>query len=118
MDELIIPIFTAFDAEVDKSTVCPRWDRWVSRLETLFIARQLVYPIVQEGQETNEGAIKTIDDRKRALLLHYVGEQTLDIYEAHKGETETTYTATFNVLSYYFRPRKNTQMEIYTFRNF
>ena len=100
-----------------KSTVGPRWDRWVGRLENLFVALQLVDPIVQEGQEPDEAVIKRVDDRKRALLLHYVGEQTFDIYEAQKGETETTYTATLKVLSDYFRPRKNTQMEIYTFRN-
>ena len=117
MDQLILPIFPAFDAEVDKSTVGPRWDRWVGRLENLFVALQLVNPIVQEGQEPDEAVIKRVDDRKRALLLHYVGEQTFDIYEAQKGETETTYTATLKVLSDYFRPRKNTQMEIYTLRN-
>ena len=106
MDQLILPIFPAFDAEVDKSTVCPRWNRWVGRLENLFVALQLVDPIVQEGQEPDEAVIKRVDDRKRALLFHYVGEQTFDIYEAQKGETETTYTATLKVLSDYFRPRK------------
>ena len=112
MDQLILPIFPAFDAEVDKSTVGPRWDRWVGRLENLFVALQLVNPIVQEGQEPDEAVIKRVDDRKRALLLHYVGEETFDINEAQKGETETTYTATLKVLSDYFRPQKNTRMEM------
>ena len=106
MEQLILPIFPAIDAEVDKSTVGPRWDRWVVRLENLFVALQLVDPIVQEGHEPDVAVIKRIDDRKRALLLHYVGEQTFDIYEAQKEETETTYTATLKVLSDYFRPRK------------
>ena len=83
MDQLILPIFPAFDGEVDKSTVGPRWDRCVGRLENLFVALQLVDPTVQEGQEPDEAVIKRIDDRKRALLLH-VGKQTFDIYEAQK----------------------------------
>ena len=62
MNQLILPIFQAFDAEVDKSTVGPRWDRWVGRLENLFVALQLVNPIVQEGQEPDEAVIKRVDD--------------------------------------------------------
>ena len=90
MDQLILPIFPAFDAEVDKSTVGQREDRWVGRLENLFVALQLVDPIVQEWQKPDEAVIKRIDDRKWTLLLHSVDEQTFDIHEPHKDETETT----------------------------
>lgn len=68
------------------------------------------------ADDADQGAAKLIDDRKRALLLHYGGEGTYDIYEAHKGDTELTYNGTKKVLSDYFKPRKNTQMEVCTFR--
>lgn len=66
--------------------------------------------------DANQGAAKLIDDRKRALLLHYVGERTYDLYEAQTGDTKLTYNGTKKVLSDHFKPRKNTQMEVYTFR--
>lgn len=62
------------------------------------------------ADDADQGAAKLIDDRKRALLLHYGGEGTYDIYEAHKGDTELTYNGTKKVLSDYFKPRKNTQI--------
>ena len=77
----------------------------------MFIALKLTDQIVAEGDDQNATKVKEIDDRKRALLLHFVGERTYDIYEAQKGVTETTYTASKKVLTDYFRPRKNTQME-------
>ncbi|XP_033756113.1 uncharacterized protein LOC117338858 [Pecten maximus] len=56
------------------------------------------------------------DDRKRALLLHYVGERVYDIYLAEKTPTTgTSYADTKKVLEDDFRPRKDTQMEIYKF---
>ena len=57
------------------------------------------------------------DNRKRALLLHYVGDSVYDIYEAEKGDSRETYTATKGVLTSYFEPKRNVQMEIFNFRN-
>ena len=82
------------------------------------IALKLTDQSVAEGDDQNTVKVKEIDDRKRALLLHCVGERTYDIYEAQKGVTETTYTSTRKVLTDYFRPRKNTQIEIYNFRSY
>lgn len=67
MDQLALPVFPAFDADVDKSTVGPRWDRWVGRLENLFVALKLVDPIVPHGEQPDAAVVKSIDDRKRAL---------------------------------------------------
>ena len=75
------------------------------------IALKLTDQSVAEGDDQNTAKVKEIDDRKRAPLLHCVGERTYDIYEAQKGVTETTYTSTKKVLTDYFRPRKNTQIE-------
>lgn len=71
--EVNIPAFPPFDAETDKNNAGPRWDRWIGRLENLFVALKLVNPIVAEGDNPDHAKIKEIDDRKRALLLHYVG---------------------------------------------
>ena len=57
------------------------------------------------------------DTRKRALLLHYVGETVHDIYEAGKANSPATYDETKKVLSTYFKPKRNTQMEIFNFRS-
>ena len=116
MNNINLPSFPIFDVKAEKSTIGPRWDRWVGRLENLFVALKMVNLPVAEGEEANAVAIKSIDDRKRALLLHFVGDSAYDIYEAQKGQTEATYAATKKVLTDYFRPRQNTQMEIYTFR--
>ncbi|KAK3088256.1 hypothetical protein FSP39_016655 [Pinctada imbricata] len=98
-----LPDFPTFDFESDKSNAGPKWDRWIGRLENLFVAIKI---------NNEEGD----DARKRALLLHYCGERVYDIYMAEKGESDETYPASKKVLEDYFKPRKNTQMEIYQFR--
>ncbi|CAB4034315.1 Hypothetical predicted protein [Paramuricea clavata] len=57
------------------------------------------------------------DARKRALLLHYAGERVYEIYEAEKGESGNTYANTKEVLTKYFEPKTNIQIEIYNFRS-
>ena len=70
-----LPNFPTFDVDTDKSNCGTRWEKWVSRLENLFVGLN----ITEEAQ-------------KRALLLHYAGEKVLDIYEAEKGDDDgTTY---------------------------
>ena len=79
-----------------------RWDKWMSRLENLFVGLNI-----------------TDEKQKRALLLHYAGEKVFDIYEAEKGDDDgTTYDGAKDVLNTYFSPKKNKQMEIYTFRSY
>ncbi|VDI24830.1 Hypothetical predicted protein [Mytilus galloprovincialis] len=94
-----LPAFPSFDIETDKSSAGPRWEKWVERLENLFI-----------GLDIDD------EDRKRALLLHYAGERVYDIYDAEKKQTLATYDATKKVLKDYFDPKKNIQTEIYKFR--
>ena len=57
------------------------------------------------------------DARKRALLLHYVGETVHDIYAAEKADSPATYDETKKVLSTYFKPKRNIQMAIFNFRS-
>lgn len=105
------PVFPQFDADSNKTTAGARWVAGLGDWKTYSSFLKLVV-----ADDADQGAAKLIDDRKRALLLHYGGEGTYDIYEAHKGDTELTYNGTKKVLSDYFKPRKNTQMEVYTFR--
>ena len=58
------------------------------------------------------------DKHKRALLFHYAGERVYDIYDAEKGTSGDTYNATKEVLSNYFAPKRNIQVEIFTFRSY
>lgn len=95
-----LPKYPTFDYDVDKTNAGPRWEKYVNRLENLFIGMNL-----------------KDDARKRALLLHYVGEAVYDIYEAEKGSTAATYDETKKVLTAYFKPKRNIQMEIFNFRS-
>ena len=96
-----LPSFPPFDYEANKANAGPRWKKWLGRLENLFVAMNL-----------------KSEERQRALLLHYVGERVYDIYEAEKGDSGETYEATKKVLTTYFEPKTNVQMEIYNFRSY
>ena len=55
--------------------------------------------------------------RKRALLLHYMGESTLNIFETlPETGTADEYDKACEVLNAYFKLRKNTSFEIFKFR--
>lgn len=93
--------FPPFDYDIDKSNAGPRWEKWIRKLENLFIGMNL-----------------KDDDRKRALLLHYVGDTVFDIYEAEKSSSDdTSYEETKEVLTSYFEPKRNIQMDIFNFRS-
>ena len=57
------------------------------------------------------------DARRRALLLHYAGERVYDIYDAEKGEGAWSFKEASEVLTKYFKPKTNIQIEIFTFRS-
>lgn len=92
--------FPPFDYDIDKSNAGPRWEKWVKKLENLFIGMNL--------KDSN---------RKKALLLHYVGDSVYDIYEAEKSSSDSTYEETKQVLTSYFEPKRNIQMDIFNFRS-
>ena len=66
----------------------------------------------------NIGSYVKDDKRKGALLLHYMGESTLDIFEtlADTG-TADDYKKACDALNKQFTPQKNTSFEVYKFRN-
>ena len=89
-----LPPFVCFDYETDKANAGPRWEKWLNRLENLFVGVNI----------TNDG-------RKRALLLHYAGECVHDIYDAEKSlyaaDTASTYEGMKVILNKYFMPKIN-----------
>ena len=97
-----LPSFPSFDYETDKANAGPRWEKCLARLENLFTAMNV-------GDDQ--------DARRRALLLHYAGERVYDIYDAEKGEGPWSFKETSEVLTKYFKPKTNVQIEIFTFRS-
>ena len=76
-----------------------RWERWVRRFDNFLVA-------------------KNIDDmdRAKALLLHYAGEDVFDLSEALGVVAADSFTATKKKLTDYFAPKRNTEFEVFTFR--
>ena len=95
-----LPPFPAFDVE-NQGNLAARWQRCFVRFENLMVALDV-----------------KDDKRKRALLLHYMGESTLDIFEtlAETGTAEG-YKKACDALNKQFTPQKNTSFEVYKFRN-
>ena len=57
-----LPPFPPFNFNEDPTTAGTRWTKWVKRFELLMT-----------GMGIND------NERKKALLLHYIGEETYDI---------------------------------------
>ena len=56
--------------------------------------------------------------RKKALLLHYAGNEVFKIYETlNLAADESNYDTTKKALEDYFNPKKNKEFKRYEFRN-
>ena len=91
-----LPIFPPFSVHENAPDV--RWKKWVKRLDNLLIGMDI--------RDTK---------RRRALLLHYAGEEVNDIFETLQ-ETGEDYPTAVEKLTNYFSPKKNNEFEIYKFR--
>ena len=87
-----------FDSFEQTGSVGPRWDRWKTRLQ---------YYIDAPGI--------TVDNRKRALLLHLAAPAVQDIF-ATLFDTGTSYMEALTALNTHFTPQKSLQFERHTFR--
>ena len=78
-----------------------RWDRWLKRFNNFVVAKN-----IEE------------DKRKQAMLLHYGGEEVFEIHEALsvEGDAIDTYPQLTKKLTEYFAPKRNTEYEVYLFR--
>ena len=98
-----IPSFEKFDVHDDSAG--PRWRKYLARYELLVTAM----------------GIGTNPTKKRALLLHYAGEEVYDVFDtftaAEKGDdTEVGYVTLKTSLTNYFEPKKNVDYETFVFR--
>ena len=93
------PPFPKFDV-ADQSSVGQRWKKWVQRFENFVLAMGI-----------------TRDDRKRAMMLHYSGEDVYNIFDTltDTGDVNAYETAKTK-LEEHFNPQKNVEYEIYKFR--
>ena len=73
-----------------------RWKKWKSRLDNLLLAM----------------GVKD-DKERRALLLHYAGEEVNEIFEKLPN-TGNNYDTAVTKLTKYFK--KNTEFQVYKFR--
>ena len=88
-----IPPFDPFE---QTGSVGPRWDRWKTRLQYYIDAHGI-----------------TVDNRKRALLLHLAGPAVQDIF-ATLSDTRTSYMEALTALNTHFTPQKTLQFERHT----
>ena len=88
-----LPVFPPFN--VTEAAVDSRWKKWLGRLEIMLI-----------GMDVKDAK------RKRALLLHYAGE---DI-STTLPDIDETFDAAKQALTQYFAPQKSTEFEVYKFR--
>ena len=94
-----LPEFTSFDVTIEPTSLGITWSKWLKRLENLFTAIEV-----------------TDDGRKKALLLHYAGEDVNEIYETLVDATGT-FSSAKEALTTYFKPKKNLTFQVYNFRN-
>ena len=59
--------------------------------------------------------VKDDKERRRALLLYYAGEEVNEIFETLPN-TGNDYDTAVTKLTEYFSPKKNTEFEVYKFR--
>ena len=91
-------LFQAFNPE-PATTAAARWDRWSARFDNYQIARD----------------IKN-DARKKALLLHFAGEDVFDINETKTHEAEETCELLKSALTKHFSSKRNVEYEFFLFR--
>ncbi|XP_033755766.1 uncharacterized protein LOC117338519 [Pecten maximus] len=83
---------------VHENAVDIRWKKWVKRLDNLLV-----------GMNIKD------KDRKRAFILHFAGDEVNDIFDT-LPDTGNDYKTAVERLTEYFVPKKNTEFEVFKFR--
>ena len=97
-----LPEFTKFDPCINSQNAAQQLDKWLLRLENLFLAMDI-----------NNAK------RKKALLLYYAGDATFDIVEnlpqlpAEAAEGKDDYEICKESLKRYFKPRNNFEINVF-----
>ena len=95
-----LPVFPKFVVNGDSTSLGHRWEKYLQKLENLFVGMN-------------------IDSKKRrkALLLHYSGDEVFDIYQTlQNAGDESGYDETKTALTNSFKPQVNQEFEIFQFR--
>ena len=94
-----LPPFESFEVNSDPN-IGARWKKWISKFENLLVAMDI-----------------KDDTRKRAMMLHYAGDEVNDIFEtlAETGEAKE-YKKGKDAITKYFQPKVNSEFEVYKFR--
>ena len=98
-----LPHFPPFDISDKPGAQGPPWKKYITRFKNLMVAMNI----------TNAA-------RQRALLLHYVGEDTNEIFDTlpntEAPEDENTLTKAIDALTLHFEDKTNIVFEEYQFR--
>ena len=93
------------NAQIEQFEVTPadtastRWERWVRRFDNFVVAKGI-----------------TNDTRIKAMLMHHAGETVFELSKSVGVLDTDTYAVTREKLTAYFTPRRNTEYEIFVFR--
>ena len=95
-----LPVFPKFETNGDTSSLGHRWEKYFQNFENLFVGMNI------ESRK-----------RRKALLLHYSGDDVFDIYQtlSDTGD-ENGYEETKAALTKYSKPQVNEEFEIFQFR--
>ncbi|CAH1242587.1 Hypp6860 [Branchiostoma lanceolatum] len=85
-----------FPPHEGSQSIGPRWKRWIDRFENYFVAYNI-----------------TTDERKKALLLHLVGEETSNIYRNLAPDDTDDFAGAKERLNTHFGPQVNKAMEFH-----
>ncbi|CAB4036769.1 Hypothetical predicted protein [Paramuricea clavata] len=94
--------FIVYGNDTSSSSIATRWKKWLQRFNNLMVAMDI-----------------SAKKRKRALLIHLAGSQVYDIFDTFTAEqkgSEDDFDTAVKSLTTYFEPKKNTEYEIYKFR--
>ena len=84
---------------VHESAAGSKWKKYLLRFKNMMDAFEI-----------------TDDKRKKALLLHYAGEDTFNIYTTFTGYDNLNFTQLCEKLNGYFNPKKCVEYEVHKFR--
>ena len=97
-----LPTFREFELQ-PRDTAPTRFEKYVKRLNNMFTAMGITHA-----------------SRKKAMLLHYVGEETCDVFETltvpEPTDESDEYRTAVNAFADYFEPQKCVDHHVYIFR--
>lgn len=100
MTQSFLPSFPPFIVGDNPTSIGNRWDEWLDRFENFLAAMD----------------IKDAT-RKRAMLLHFAGEEVHKIFRTLEDTGEAKdYAIATTTLTAHFKPQKNIEYERYVFR--